>query len=85
MVDCYIAVRSVTYAQKLMRLLDAHGIRARMTKSPKEISTGGCGHAVWVKNADPAWLRSIIAMSGMPQFRIFLTTDRENFREYFSL
>ncbi|MBR5520024.1 MAG: DUF3343 domain-containing protein [Clostridia bacterium] len=85
MVDCYIAVRSVTYAQKLMRLLNAQGIHARMTKSPKEISTGGCGHAVWVKNADPAQLRAMITTSGMPMFRIFLTTDQENFREYFSL
>ena len=85
MVDCYIAARSVTYAQKLIRILGERGIRARMTKSPKEIASGGCGHAVLVKNGDPAFLRAVIDETGMPAFRIFLTTDRENFREYLSL
>lgn len=85
MVDCYIAVRSVTYAQKLIRLLGAHGIRARQTKSPKEITGGGCGHAVFVKNGNPARLRVILDESGLPPFRIFLTTDKESFQEYLSL
>ena len=85
MVDCYIAARSVTYAQKLIRMIGAHGIRARLTKSPREITGGGCGHAVLVKNGDPAQLRAILDGSGLPPFRIFLTTDQENFQEYLSL
>lgn len=84
MVNCYIAVRSVTYAQKLIRLLGTHGIRARQTKSPKEITGEGCGHAVLVKNGDPATLRAILDGSGLPPFRIFLTDDSKVFREYFS-
>ncbi|MBQ4048973.1 MAG: DUF3343 domain-containing protein [Clostridia bacterium] len=85
MVDCYIAVRSVTYAQKLIRLLGTHGIRARQTKSPKELTGGGCGHAVLVKDGDPIRLRAILDGSGLPPFRIFLTNDKVNFREYLSL
>ena len=85
MVDCYIAARSVTYSQKLIRILNAHGIRARLTKSPKELTGGGCGHAVLVRNCDPSRLLAILDESGMPPFRIYLTDDRENFREYLSL
>jgi hypothetical protein len=85
MVDCYIAARSVTYAQKLIRMIGAYGIRARVTKSPKELTGGGCGYAVLVKNGDPAQLRTILDRSGLPPFRIFLTNDKENFREYLSL
>ena len=85
MAECYIAVRSVTYAQKLVRVLQVYGIRAKATKSPKEIGANGCGHAVYVKNGDPQKLRILIETEDFPMFRIYTTTDHVNYREYISL
>lgn len=83
--DCYILAKSVTYAQRLMRVLQAQGIRARMTKSPKSISNAGCGHAVVVRNGNVNEILSYIVGAGLPPFRIFTTEDGTIFQETFSI
>ena len=45
---CYVLVRSVTYAQSLMRALRTRGIRSRMVRSPKSLSENGCAQAVLI-------------------------------------
>lgn len=84
-IDCYILARSVTYAQKLMRVLQSRGIKARMTKSPKSISNAGCGHAVVVRNGNIDEILSYIVGAGMPPFRMFTTEDGISFSEYYSI
>ena len=77
--DCYILAKSVTYAQRLMR------VRARMTKSPKSIFNAGCGHAVVVRNGNVDEILSYIVGAGLPPFRIFTTEDGTIFQEIFSI
>lgn len=84
-IDCYILARSVTYAQRLMRVLQAQGMKARMTKSPKSISNTGCGHAVVVRNGNVDEILSYIVGAGLPPFRMFTTEDGTIFKEFFSI
>lgn len=42
----YIGIRSVTYAQKGMKLLQREGISAQLTRLPASLSPGGCAYAL---------------------------------------
>lgn len=42
----YIGIRSVTYAQKGMKLLQREGISAQLTRLPASLSPGGCTYAL---------------------------------------
>ena len=57
---CYVLVRSVTYAQSLMRALRTRGIRSRMVRSPKSLSENGCAQAVLIRESSPGVILSAI-------------------------
>lgn len=48
MVYYYIMCRSLTYAQKSVRVLERVGISGRVVRAPKGISNSGCSYAVKV-------------------------------------
>ena len=48
MPNALIPCRSVTYAQRAVRLLEQSGLRASMRRLPADLPETGCGHAVRV-------------------------------------
>lgn len=48
MVYYLIICRSLTYAQRTAAALERAGITAYIMRTPRDISTGGCSHAVKV-------------------------------------
>ncbi len=44
--------RSVTAAQQGMGVLLRYGIRCELTRTPKSLSSYGCGYALWISLAD---------------------------------
>lgn len=47
-----VVVSSVTTAGRMKRYLETQGIRARAIQAPKELSRGGCAHALWMREED---------------------------------
>lgn len=43
-----LTARSLTYAQKSMRILTRYGVTAVLVRTPREISDRGCGYSVKV-------------------------------------
>lgn len=41
-----ITFRSITYAQRGQRLLESHGMRVFLSRTPKSLSKLGCGYCV---------------------------------------
>lgn len=79
--EFYILVRTATYAQSVIGLLYGKGIKAKQVKSPMEISRNGCGYAVAVKNSDKERLTAVMEQSGLPNFKIYSTSDGRNFHQ----
>lgn len=79
--EFYILVRTATYAQSVIGLLYGKGIKAKQVKSPMEISRNGCGYAVVVKNSDKERLTAVMEQSGLPNFKIYSTSDGRNFHQ----
>ena len=52
MYDCYLTFRSITHAQKGSNLLTAAGFRHRMLRTPKMLSSQGCGYALQLARKD---------------------------------
>ena len=52
----YITFRSVTYAQRGEKLLQAEGFRCQLMRTPKWMEEKGCGYCLrlWTANAAPA-------------------------------
>ncbi|MCL2004302.1 MAG: DUF3343 domain-containing protein [Oscillospiraceae bacterium] len=66
MANALIACRSVTYAQRAVRLLERHGLRASMRKLPADLPETGCGHAVRVKHEKLAQAIQLMKDDGFP-------------------
>lgn len=49
MANALIACRSITYAQRAMRVLNNAGLRASIRRLPVDLTDSGCGHAVRVE------------------------------------
>lgn len=79
--EIYVLVRTLTYAQMVVRMFGQEGFSCRQVKSPREIGKGGCGYAVVLKNASPETVAAVTRRSGLPNFRIFITRDGKNFEK----
>jgi hypothetical protein len=66
MANALIACRSVTYAQRGVRLLEQSGIRASMRKLPADLAEAGCGHAVRVRREHLKHAIQLMTDSGFP-------------------
>jgi type III secretory pathway lipoprotein EscJ len=66
MANALIACRSVTYAQRAVRLLEQNGLRASMRKLPANLPETGCGHAVRVQRERLAQAIQLMKDSGFP-------------------
>ena len=79
--EIYVLVRTLTYAQMVMRILSNAGLSSRQVKSPRGIGKGGCGYAVVLKNASPETVTELTRSTGLPNFKIYMTKDGKNFEK----
>ncbi len=75
-----ILVRSVTYAQAVMRALRSAGVYGQVQRAPRSISDRGCGYAVAVR--DPVAAMRALFATRLPTFRMYQTHDGVNYFPY---
>ena len=72
--------RSLTYAQKSVKLLERSGIFGTVVKAPQELSGRGCGYAVSVRrNVSEA--AAILRRSELISGKIYERTEEGDYRE----
>ena len=64
--------RSVTYAQRIQRVMTGAGIRCQMFRAPRELSDSGCGYALKLDWASLAGALNAIYGAGLGPVRVFL-------------
>jgi hypothetical protein len=71
MANALIACRSVTYAQRAVRLLERAGLRAAMRRLPADLPETGCGHAIRVRHEQLDHAVKLMTDSGFPSKTVF--------------
>lgn len=67
-----IICRSLTYAQRSARALERAGITAVVMKTPKNISTEGCGYCVKVSEKRLSQALTVLKNAGMGVNRVYV-------------
>ncbi len=68
---CIIMCRSLTYAQRALRLLERENIRARISKAPQGVTPEGCSYGVRLSMVNLQRAGAILGMNGIPTGRIY--------------
>ncbi|WP_369282272.1 DUF3343 domain-containing protein [Oscillibacter sp. GMB15532] len=68
----WMIARSVTYAQRMERMLMAAGIRTRIFRAPRELSNMGCAYAVEVTGGALRSALSILRSAGLYPAKLYL-------------
>ena len=63
--------RSLTYAQRSARILERKGISAFIMRSPKELSSGGCGYCVRVTERHKSRALEQLKAAGLAPLRVY--------------
>lgn len=63
--------KSLTYAQRSARVLERRGIGAVVMRSPRELSSGGCGYCVRVAGKHYAQAWDILRAAALEPGRVF--------------
>jgi hypothetical protein len=72
-VDHYLIIaRSVTYAQRMQRVLARAGIRCQIFRAPRELTELGCAYAVRVAVSDLTAALTTIHRESLDPVQIFL-------------
>lgn len=72
--------RSMTYAQKSVKLLERSGIYGNVVKAPQELTGKGCGYAVSLfRNAERA--AAILKKNELISGRIYMRDESGSYRE----
>lgn len=80
MTQYLLMCRSLTYAQKSVKLLERSGITAAVVKAPQGLSSSGCGYAVSLyRNFDAAL--GLLRSSGLISGKIFSRADGGEYEE----
>ena len=75
-----IMCRSLTGAQRAVKLLEGSLIRAAAVKAPKHLTLGGCAYAVRLRST-PAEALDVLRKSGIATGKIFMTENGAEYRE----
>ena len=75
-----IIARSVTYAQRMQRVLGRAGIRSRIFRAPRDLTDRGCAYAVQISDSDLTAALTALHRESLDPVQIFLT-QRGTFRE----
>ncbi|WP_312636457.1 DUF3343 domain-containing protein [Oscillibacter sp.] len=68
----WMIARSVTYAQRMERILMAAGIRTRIFRAPRDLSNLGCAYAVEVTGGALRPALSILRSAGLYPAKLYL-------------
>ncbi len=63
--------KSLTYAQRSARLLERKGISAFIMRSPRDLSSGGCGYCVRVAERHRLRALELLRGAGLAPLRIY--------------
>jgi len=63
--------RSLTYAQRAVRLLERENIHARLGKAPQVVTPGGCSYGVKVRAKDTERAIAHMSMGGIRRGKVF--------------
>ena len=77
----YITFRSVTYAQRGERTLQAAKIRCTLQRTPRWMEEQGCGYCLrlWTKELAPA--AELLAREGVPYRKLYVQTAQGRLEE----
>lgn len=63
--------KSLTYAQRSARILERKGISAFVMRSPRELSSGGCGYCVRVPEKHKGRALELLRAVELAPLRVF--------------
>lgn len=63
--------KSLTYAQRSARILEGKGIGASVNRSPREITTSGCGYCVRVADRNKDRSLELLNAALIPPLRLY--------------
>lgn len=69
--DWLITFRSVTYAQRGQQALHGVGIDCQLRRTPRELSTKGCGYALGIRGRDALAATEILREKGINFNKVF--------------
>ena len=72
--------RSLTYAQKSVKLLEHNGIYGTVVEAPQELSGRGCGYAVSLRR-NTAEAAAILRKNNLISGKIFVREEDGDYRE----
>ena len=71
--DHYLIIaRSVTYAQRMQRVLARAGIRCQIFRAPRELTELGCAYAVRIAVSDLPGALTALHRDGLDPVQIFI-------------
>lgn len=76
--------RSITYAQRMCRVLERAGITARYFRPPARLTGQGCGYAVRVSPRDLEASLRLLRQEGLEPKRAFYADSNGAYREIYA-
>lgn len=70
-----IIARSVTYAQRMQRVLSRAGVRCQIFRAPRELTELGCAYAVQIRVEDLTRALTALHREFLDPVQIFLTQN----------
>ena len=68
----YFTFRSVTFAQRGEKVLNAHQIRCSLLRTPRWMETQGCGYALKIWTREPLAALELLHQSQIPVRRVYV-------------
>lgn len=76
-----LTCRSLTYAQRTGKILERHGLKAAVVRTPPELSRRGCGYAVKLKRGSVSLAINVLENAGLMPEKVFLLNNDGSFEE----
>ena len=77
----YITFRSVTYAQRGERVLQAGKIRCTLQRTPRWMEEQGCGYCLRLRTKELAPAAELLAREGVPYRKLYVQTAQGRLEE----
>ena len=81
MLGCLLICRSVTYAQRVKKVLERVGIHAKVVRPNLQLTGGECGYAVRISDVFLAEALETLNQNRIPPQKVLIQDDRGGFRE----
>ena len=65
-----IIARSVTFAQRMQRVLEQAGVRCRIFRAPRDLTDLGCAYAVQIPRSEAAYAWDVLLKAGLDPVKI---------------